>query len=199
MKITAITPQVKRRDRYSIFVDDAYAFSLSENGLLESGLHAGQQLDAAELRALKKAAGLDKAYQNALRYVALRPRSQWEMGEYLRRKEVDAAAATHIVQRLQQLGLLNDAAFARSWVAYRRGLKSISRRRLQLELAQKRIAEDIIAQVLREDSTADHAALANAITKKRRRYPDQQKLIRYLASQGFLYEDIKSALADDTC
>jgi NUDIX domain. len=54
MKITAITQQVKRTDRYSIFVDGKYAFSLSESGLLASGLAVGQELTPAELKKLKK-------------------------------------------------------------------------------------------------------------------------------------------------
>ena len=52
------------------------AFGLSENGLLDSKLVSGQELTEAELRSLKKAAGLDKAYGNALRYAAMRPRSE---------------------------------------------------------------------------------------------------------------------------
>ena len=93
MKITAIKQQVKRTDRYSIFVDEKYAFSLSESGLIQSSLASGQELTPVELKKLKKDAGLDKAYYNALRYVAMRMRSEWEIGAYLQRKEVDAEAA----------------------------------------------------------------------------------------------------------
>ena len=62
MQITAIKQQVKRTDRYSIYVDGKYAFSLSESGLISGGLVSGQELDAGELKRIKKAAGLDKAY-----------------------------------------------------------------------------------------------------------------------------------------
>jgi regulatory protein len=194
MKITAIKQQVKRTDRYSIFVDGTYAFSLSESGLIESRLASGQELDAAELKRLKKAAGVDKAYGQALRYVAIRPRSEWEIETYLQRKAVDTAAAREIIQRLQGLDLLNDLAFARSWVANRRILKSVSKRRLSLELRQKRVPSDVIDQALREDPADERQALRDLIEKKRARYPDQQKLMQYLARQGFRYDDIKNAL-----
>jgi regulatory protein len=196
MKITAIKQQVKRADRYSIFVDGKYAFSLSESGLIESRLASGQELDAGELKRLKKAAGLDKAYFSALRYVAIRPRSQWEIDFYLQRKEVDKDTAAEVVRRLKDLNLLNDLEFARSWVANRRLLKSTSKRRLRLELMQKKVPNEVIDQVLAEDETDERQTLRDLIDKKRRRYPDEQKLIQYLARQGFGYGDIKSALAE---
>jgi len=197
MKITAIKQQVKRTDRYSIFVDGAYAFSLSESGLLQSGLASGQELDAAQLKKLKKDAGLDKAYYNALRYAAMRPHSQWEMESYLKRKEVDADTTAEIIRRLQNLTMLSDLDFARSWIANRRLLKSTSKRRLRLELMQKHVPDDIIRQALAEDATDERQALRDLVAKKRRRYPERQKLIRYLASQGFNYDDITSVLNEE--
>jgi regulatory protein len=199
MKITAIKPQLKRADRYSVFVDGVYAFSLSETGLLESRLASGQEIDDAQLAALKKSAGLDKAYGRALRFVAMRPRSEWEVMEYLARKLVDEPAATQIVTRLKRAHLLDDATFARTWVENRRLLRLTSSRRLKLELAQKHVPEHIIAQTLQADPSDEQQLLAEVIIKKRRqtRYQnDSLKLMQYLARQGFGYDDIKRALAE---
>lgn len=197
MKITSIKQQVKRTDRYSIFVDDKYAFSLSESGLIESRLASGQELDAAELKRLKKAAGFDKAYYNALRYVAMRPRSEWEMQMYMARKEVDREAADEVISRLRNLNLLSDLDFARAWISSRRQLKSTSKRRLRLELMQKHVPNDVIDEALSEDEGDERHILRELIEKKRRRYPDQQKLMQYLARQGFSYDNIKSALNEE--
>ena len=195
MKITAIKQQAKRSDRYSIFVDNKYAFSLSEAGLISSQLASGQALDDGELKRLKKAAGLDKAYYNALRYVAIRPRSTWEMQMYLQRKAVDVDAATEVLRRLAEARLLSDEEFARAWVANRRLLKSTSKRRLRLELRQKHVPDDVITRALAEDEADERQVLRDLIEKKRRRYPDQLKLMQYLARQGFTYDDIKYALS----
>jgi regulatory protein len=194
MIVTAIKQQVKRKDRYSVYIDGAYSFSLSEAGLIESRLASGQELSEAELRDLQKAAGLDKAYGNALRYVAMRPRSEWELMDYFRRKGIDAEYGAHIAGRLRSVGLLDDLAFARAWVANRRLLKSVSKRRLRQELQQKHIAAAIADQVLAEDDTDERTALTELIAKKRSRYPDEQKLMQYLARQGFGFDDIKAAL-----
>lgn len=197
MKITAIRQQVKRNDRYSVYVDEKYAFSLSEAGLIESHLASGQELSASELDELKKAAGIDKAYGNALRYVALRPRSEWELALYFKRKAVDEDVAKQVAGRLRGVNLLDDRAFARSWVANRRLLKSVSKRRLQAELKQKHVAESIITEVLAEDETDERQTLRNLIERKRQqtRYrEDPVKLMQYLARQGYQYDDIKAVL-----
>ncbi|HSW99978.1 MAG TPA: RecX family transcriptional regulator [Patescibacteria group bacterium] len=194
MKITAIKQQVKRHDRYSIFVDGAYTCSISESGLIESHLASGQELDEIQFADLKRMAGADKAYGNALRYVAMRPRSEWELRDYFRRKQIDEGIASPIIERLRNVDLLNDLAFAKSWVESRRLLKSISKRRLILELQQKRVPEDIIHKVLEMDTSDDRAQLQVLIEKKRNRYPDDQKLMQYLARQGFGYDEIKTAL-----
>jgi regulatory protein len=194
MKITSIKQQVKRADRYSVFVDEKYAFSLSEAELLRQGIASGQELTEQELASLKETSGNDKAYGNALRYVAMRPRSEWEMSAYLRRKEVDEPVADSIIQRLRAVGLLDDLAFGRAWVANRRLLKSMSKRKLQLELKQKHLSESIIDQVLREDETDERESLRELAEKKRRKYPDDTKLMQYLARQGFGYDDIKAVV-----
>ncbi|PID33490.1 hypothetical protein CR969_00415, partial [Candidatus Saccharibacteria bacterium] len=46
-----------------------------------------------------------------------------------------------------------------------------------------------------ESARSDQTEIAKIIAKKRARYPDEQKLIAYLARQGFNYDDIRSAIS----
>ncbi len=195
MKITAIKQQIKRPDRYSIYVDDVFAFGLSESGLLASKLASGQEIDAHQLASLKDTAVQDKAYGNALRYVAMRPRSEWEMSTYLHRKQVDEPFIEYIMQKLRAVDLLNDRTFAQAWISNRRLLKATSKRKLRQELLQKRVNERIIDEALRDDDASERDVLQELIAKKRARYPDSAKFMQYLARQGFGYDDIKSALS----
>lgn len=196
MKITGIKQQVKRQGRYSVFVEGNYAFSLSETALLESKLVNGQELTEARVRELKQTSIDDKMYNNALAYAVLRPRSVWEMNQYLRRKKCSPALSTNILNKLSNIGLTNDEDFARSWIANRRLLKPVSRRKLLQELRAKRVPEDIASRLLAEDKTDEQAVLTELVARKRTqaRYQDDQKLMQYLAGQGFSYGDIKTAL-----
>lgn len=199
MKISTIRQQVKRPDRYSIYVDGAYIFSLSEGELLKTGLRIGQELTATELDDLKKAAVYDKAYYRSLNLLSRRPRSEWEMRSYLERKAYDNEIIETTIGRLSQAGYLDDTDFARRWVENRRLLKPISRRRLSAELRQKRVADEAINQALEQDETDEQAVLRELVAKKRRqsKYQDDQKLMQYLARQGYNFDDIKNALSEE--
>ncbi len=198
MLVTNIRQQVKRNNRYSIYIDEKYSFSLSENGLLASGIHVGVALSKQQLDALKDASKKDKAYNQALNQIARRLRSEWEVRDYLRRKDYEPTMVDEIIERLQKARLLDDSVFARAWVENRRLLKSTSKRRLVAELRQKRVSDEIIEQTLAADETDEQTVLRNMIQKKRRqpRYQDEQKLMAYLVRQGFQYSDIKNALAE---
>ena len=128
MQITKITAQVKQPGRYSVFVDEKYAFSLSDTALLESKLVPGQELSKEELDSWKQASADDKMLGRALQYAMIRPRSHWEMETYLQRKKTAPPLIEHILNKLSKLRMLDDASFARSWVANRRLLRPTSRR-----------------------------------------------------------------------
>ncbi len=200
MKITSVKQQLKQTDRYSIFVDGKYVFSLSEAALLERGLATGQELTKEQLREYKQLSADDKLYIRALRYAALRPRSRWEVRFYLERKDASPALIENILNKLSNIHLLDDRTFAQTYVNDRRLLRPAPRRKIILELKKKRIAEDIIEEVVGHDSNDEATALQAVIVRKRRqaKYQDDTKLMQYLARQGFNYGDIKAALSEDT-
>jgi regulatory protein len=199
MKITAITAQVKTKGRYSVFVDDKYAFSFSEQGLMDHGVRIGLELDEHAVKSYKKLSADDKAYGLTLGYLARRARSEWELSDYFKRKGYDPELGEQIIDKVRGYGYVNDKKFAESWVANRRQLKSMSKRKLIAELRAKHVASSIIDEVLLEDETDEQDMLREQVAKKRRltKYQDSQKLMQYLAGQGFSYEDIKTVLAEE--
>jgi len=198
MKITDIKQQVKRKDRYSIFIDGKYSFALSESGLLSADIKIGQELSERDLANLKQNATEDKGVYRVLDLISRRPRSEGEIRDYLKRKKYSAEEITKILEHLNTKGYINDEDFARRWAENRRLLKSISKRKLQLELRQKRISDEIIQRVLEGDETNEVETIKELIVKKKTssRYQDQHKLMQFLARQGFNYSDIKQALGE---
>lgn len=198
MIVTDIKQQVKRQDRYSIFVDEKYAFSLSENELMNSGLRIGREYTQAELDELVQKAILDKAYMRSLDLLARRARSEWELRDYLKRKDYDEPVIQATMERLEKAGYVDDYAFAKAWIENRHLLKSVSRRKLWQELKQKRIADDIISLVLEEDDTDELSTLRQLVEKKRQqsRYQDHDKLLAFLIRQGYGYDDVKTVMAE---
>lgn len=196
MKITAIKAQVKNPERVSIYVDEKYSFSFNHVQLLDQKLRVGLELDEPQLAALKKISDFGKAYERALMYVMLRPRSTLEVHQYARRKKWSPEDTQAIVEKLTTKGYLSDRAFARSWVQNRVLHKTVSRRKLVQELKQKGVSDALITEAMAESEFSEGSSLKALITKKQKlaRYQDAQKLMRYLAGQGFGYDDIKAAL-----
>lgn len=199
MKVTSIKQQVKRAGRYSIFVDDKYAFSLSETALLESKLASGQELSAGQVRQFKQLSGEDRLYNQTLRYVAMRLRSAWEIEQYLARKKASPHLIEQILNKLSIIGMIDDDKYAEAYVSTRRLLRPAPRRKMVAELRAKHVAGDIIERALGQEAADEQTALLAVIERKRRqtKYQDDLKLMQYLARQGFNYNDIKTALKDD--
>lgn len=199
MKITDIKQQQKRTDRYAVYVDDKYAFSLGESELINSGLRKNLEITGQELKDHQGRAEEDKAYDRVLRLLAMRPRSEREVRDYLKRKKYEPELIDNILNKLSNRGWVNDVTFAQWWVDQRRSMKAMSKRRLYQELRKKYIDNEIINEVLGNDETNEREVLKELIAKKRKitRYQDNLKLMQYLSRQGYNYDDIKSAMSDD--
>ncbi len=195
-QITDIKQQVKQAGRYSVYVDGAFCFGISANGLLESGLHTGQEITLDQLKQLRSRAAEDKSYNLLLNLIARRQRSRYEIEQYMQRKKYDKNTAEQLITKLEQAGHIEDEAFAKAWVSNRRLLKSISRRRLVQELRAKGIATTTIEAVMANDNTEDSEVLTDLVRRKSQqsRYKDPQKLLAYLVRQGYGYADVKQAL-----
>lgn len=199
MKITKIESQVKTKGRYSVFVDDKFEFGLSELALINSGIKIGNEIDEQQLKHFKSISDLDKMHGRILDLLARRPRSEWEIRDYLKRKKTSSEDTDDLLNMLSKSGYVDDEEFARRWIENRRLLKLTTKRKLMLELKQKRISDQIIKKVLDEDQTDEKDVLKELIEKKRTqtRYKDDKKLITYLIGQGFNYYDIKTIINRD--
>lgn len=212
MKITSISVQARNNNRVNVSVDGKYRFSLDVFQVGELGLKVGREYSEEELATLEQESQFGKLYSRALEYCLVRPRAIKEMRDYLWRKTRDTKVrrqktgeiidrpgvsqgiADRVLERLIEKKYLDDEKFAKFWIESRFLQKGTSLRRLRMELSQKGVDKAIAEVLIAESSRNDTDELAKIIAKKRTRYPDEQKLIQYLARQGFSYDDIKSAL-----
>jgi regulatory protein len=198
MKITSVKAQVKNVDRASIFVDGKYSFSLSLNELVVEKLKPGIEIDQPALERLKKLSADGKLKGRALEWLLSRPHSTREFREYMRRKKADPEQVVVWEEEFIERRYLSDQAFA-AWRidVRRRGGKS--ERAIRSELMSKGVDREVIDEQLSVglDEESELARLRILIEKKQKltRYKvDPQKLIMYLATKGFGFDDIKHAL-----
>lgn len=197
MTITAITEQQKDKNRVNVFIDGAYAFSLTLDQILSEKVKPGLQLDTQDIARLKKLSSDGKLQQRMYEWLGLRPHSQKELRDYLHRKKVAPEQIDIWTKQAQEYHLQDETLFARWWVEQRRN-KNRSESFIRQELRMKGVDQMIIANVLTDNETKDNDALRQLIAKKRTqtRYADTKKLIDYLLRQGYRYSDIVDALAE---
>ena len=104
-----------------------------------------------------------------------------------------------VVSRLESQNYINDQEFARYFVENRHQNKGISTKRLIQELKTKGISDENIEHAMFNSETGsflrdEEAELEKMIKKQLRKTSDRQKIIAYLARQGFSYDLIKSKL-----
>lgn len=210
MKITAISLQAHDNNRVNVSVDGCYEFSLNLSQLVDLGLKVGGEFNERDLNSFKQESEFGKLYGRTLEYCLIRPRSKKEIRDYLFRKTrpsklkngnikpgVSSVLCDRVFDRLVERKYIDDYKFAEYWVRYRLNTKGISARKMTAELRTKGIENGIIEQVLGDSDRDDITEVKKVLRKKANRYPDEQKLITYLARQGFRFDDIKRALADN--
>jgi regulatory protein len=196
--ITGIKQLKRRQSRFSVYVDGKYAFAIGDLDLSAQGFTVGKEVSQGEINHWKEQGGQSRAFDLALGYVGVRARSVKEIQGYLEKKEVGEELAQDVLERLEELGLADDVAFAQGWVEARQKSRPRSRRLLDQELTAKGVPKDVISSVLEADfDRASELASAMAVISKKRRLPQYrslEKLIAYMLRQGYPYEVVKRAL-----
>ena len=212
MKITSLSAGQRDPNRVNVSVDGKYRFSLDISQVVSLGVKIGREYSEQELTELEQESQFGKLYARALEYCLMRPHSAKEVRDYLWRKTratryksrktgeikersgVSQAVADRVFERLVEKGYVDDQKFARFWIENRNQTKGTSLRKLEAELRSKGVGQSVIGWVLGQTERNDIDELQKIIAKKRSRYPDEQKLMQYLARQGFSYDDIRSTL-----
>ena len=119
-------------------------------------------------------------------------RSRQELADKLAKKDVPADLAAALLDRFEEVGLVDDEAFARAWIASRQPGKGLARRALAQELRRKGIDDEVAREALDEIDPDDEDAAARALVRKKLRTVrglDQQKatrrLVGMLARKGY--------------
>jgi regulatory protein len=214
MLITAVKPAVRTPNRYNVFVDKQYSFSLNESQLVSEKLHSGLEINDQDLARLQKLSEFGKRYSRLVDLCLRRPHSIKELRDYGKRKKWDDDEISNLLEKLQKSHLAGDEDFARFWVNSRLASKKHGPKLIALELTQKGVDREIINLVMQELTSYDSAVTHNLaslslkkqiqenlrllISKKRPKYSDDRKLIAYLMRRGFSYDEIRESLIDDT-
>ncbi|MBA3905416.1 MAG: regulatory protein RecX, partial [Pseudonocardiales bacterium] len=135
------------------------------------------------------------AREICLRLLTERARTRQELAEALRKRDVPDEAAAVVLERFDEVGLIDDAAFAGQWVRSRHGRRGLARRAIAFELRRKGVAEDVAQEALADvDADSEERRARELVEHKLRTVPagtPQQRevaarrLVGMLARKGY--------------
>lgn len=203
MIVDGLVPDPRRPGSVRISVGGKPAWTVPTAVIAELALTVGATVGADAVDRLDQAADEEGAIRAALRMLERRAHSQTELGRKLRAKGHGDVAVDAALSRLDQLGLIDDAAFAEAYVSARAG-RGRGAARLQRDLGALGVADPIIKRALSalgDGTTPDpwQRTLEQAQRRARamRELPRQVRLRRlgaFLARRGFTGSEANAAV-----
>ncbi len=102
-----------------------------------------------------------------LRQLTMGPRSRGQLAAVLTRRGITDDVAERVLDRLTEVGLIDDAAFAELWVRSRSGSRGLSRRAIAAELHARGVSDEVAGAALGVRSAEDDAAAARSLVDRR--------------------------------
>ena len=204
MRIAKLLPSQRIQGRWLCHLEDGTILRVTENEVACFGLYSGMEL-TQELRGrLEEAVRRGEAKEKALRLLSGRPMSRKELVDKLtarpRDKEkepIPEELAEEAADRLEELGYLNDAEYART-VARHYAARGYGERKLRDELWRRGVPREYWDQALEEVQDPTDGMDAFIRRKLMGRTADKEtlgKLSAALARRGYRWEDIRAALS----
>ncbi|MEU7093628.1 recombination regulator RecX [Streptomyces viridifaciens] len=149
-----------------------------------------------------------RARDICLRLLTGAAKSRKQLADALRKREIPEDVAEEVLTRLEEVGLIDDAAFAAAWVESRHAVRGLSRRALTQELRTKGVAADVVEQAVAQLDHDDETDAARALVERKLRSTrglDPQvrtrRLVGMLArrgySEGLAFRVVRGALEQE--
>jgi len=148
---------------------------------------------------------VERARQTALRFLAHRMRTGREVRDKLTARGFDRGTVSTVVERLTEVGLINDAEYAAAYLRTSLKLRPRSYRVLLSELTKKGVSRETAGRAIGEsvELTPEVEAARRVMAKAARTYgrlPDgerRRKLFSFLARRGFSPDTISELLGEE--
>lgn len=193
MIITKIERQKHNNSRRSVFLNNKYAFSISEDIFVKYSLFEGEELSEDEQQRIITAETEVHVKRAAMHFRSIRLRSTSEIIEHLKKKGFDEYMIERAIDFLQRNTLLDDREFAHTFCRDRLTLKPVGIRSMKTALQRKGIDGLLIEEVLKTYySEGKERSLAEREAEKKMKrlhslpsVTQKQRLFNHLLRKGY--------------
>lgn len=178
-------------------------------GLPAGGLFGQERAGRASRKQAEEAVDPEtRARDICLRLLTGAAKTRKQLADALRKREIPEDVADEVLTRLEEVGLIDDGAFAAAWVESRHAVRGLSRRALAQELRTKGVAADLVDQAVAQVDHDDETDAARALVERKLRSTrglDRQvrtrRLVGMLArrgySEGLAFRVVRAALDEE--
>lgn len=204
-EITAIKPQKKRKDRFSLYQDDHFITGVSVDTLVAFGLKKGTEITPLLFEKIRVEEEKSAAKSYLIKLLGRRDHSRKELKTKAIQKGFDPQKVNLILNDLEQKGYINNSEFARKFVADKISIQMWGPVKIRSELIRKGIDRQTIDQILlnQTENLELNKICVDLIVKRKRHfsregdsYKRRQKIASYLQRRGFSFDTINRVLPD---
>jgi regulatory protein len=169
MIITALTPQKRRPNRVSVFIDGAFAFGLERTDAERCNLIEGAAINDEQLSRLLDEVVFARARDTALRYLSYKQRTLKEVYKRLREDEYPPAVIKRVLILMVKFRYINDRQYAKDYIEARTRAY-YGAYRIKQELKFKGVSADNIAYAFEQAELDETANIVNLIKRGRKSF-----------------------------
>ena len=181
-----------KNNSYTLATESGRKITVSEDTLVRYRLLKGEEISDQELDKIAKEAELDIGYQMALGFLSYQLRTEKEIKDYLRKKEISGEGIQYVIKKLEELKLLDDLVFAESYVRTVMKTQEKGPQSIKQGLFKNGVSEDIISQALnlytfdeQEESAARLAEKALRKYQSKSHKEQLSKVRQHLFTKGY--------------
>ena len=193
MEITKIEIQKSNDERANLYLDEKFFSGISLELVVKEHLKVGMEIDENKLSELILEDEKGKALAKAVKYIGSNLKTEKQLRDYLKKKEYNFATIDYVMDKLKEYDYLNDENFAKAYILTYS--KKYGKLKLKSQLKMKGIKDSVIENLL-EDVQSDSIDLVakKYMKNKELTYENLQKLMRFLYSRGYEFDDINSCV-----
>ena len=198
MLITAIEP--RKKSMSALYIDGEFVMNLDSRTLIENRFDVGREIDDDDLYEIIKLSNERRAKEKALWMISYRDHSKKELKDKIRRT-CDEDSAQKAVERMEELGLINDENYARRYAQQLLFTKHMSKNGAFQSLVQKGIDKELASRIL-DDITVDSREHIRAVIDKKYKNINDEKIRRRASAAlqrlGYRWDEIRSVFEEYT-
>ena len=198
--ITEISVQKKNKNRCNIYIDNIFAFGVSNELIYKENLKVGMIIDEEKLKKIAYEENLINCKETALKIIERSYKTKKEMEKRLLEKGYNLEEINETLKFLERYNFINDESYTKAFIKNK--TKTQGKQKIKYALKNKGVSEEIIEEELsnldmkKEKEKANILALKKyniLIKRENDKYKIKEKIIRFLISRGYNYEVAKDA------